>query len=125
VGGGCLVVPGGAAAWWAIAQMIGNAGEKIVGNILNLAKNTAAIRNTISGISRIPDFWNEEEKVIAEVKNVSELSFTQQLQDMAMWAYNNPGYTFQLWVNQNTKLSDELQQAIKNGWIQLERFSWP
>jgi hypothetical protein len=110
--------------WVRIDRMIGNAAETIVGNILNLAKNGRSITNTISGTDRIPDFWNNTEKIIAEVKNVSEQSFTAQLQDMAMWAYNN-GFTFQLWVDKNTKISDELQQAINNGWIQLERFSWP
>jgi hypothetical protein len=59
-----------------------------------------------------------------EVKNVSSLSYTAQIRDMAQWALNN-GYTFQLWINENAQLSPELQQAISNGWILLERFGWP
>lgn len=86
-------------AWWAVAKIIGDAGEKIVGDILGLAKNT----KLLDGTSVIPDFWNRAGQIIYEVKNVSSLSYTEQLRDMASWAYNQ-GYTFELWVREGAEL---------------------
>jgi hypothetical protein len=46
---------GTAAVVW--ARWVGTAGERAVGGLLNLPKNTVLLRNTLSGTDRIPDFW--------------------------------------------------------------------
>ena len=114
----------GSVGWWLGARITGGAGERIVGNILNLNKNTRQLENTASGINRIPDFWDFANKVIVEVKNVSELSYTAQIRDMVIWA-DTAGYTFQLWVNNMTELSPAVQALVNTGKINLQRFSWP
>jgi RHS repeat-associated protein len=112
-------------SWWIATSVVGKAGERIVGNYLNLAPNkTNTIYNTLSGINRIPDFWDDINRVIVEVKNVSALSYTAQIRDMAQWAYQE-GFTLQLWVNKNAVLTPELLRAEQLGYLTLQRFSWP
>ena len=58
------------------------------------------------------------------MKNVASLSYSQQLHDMVEWANRND-FTFQLWVNKDTKLSEGILKAVRNGLIDLQMFSWP
>lgn len=67
---------------------------------------------------RIPDELLEEERILREIKNVSRLSYTRQLQDFNLWA-KKYGYTFILEVREGAKLSRPLLDAINNGDIIL------
>jgi hypothetical protein len=55
---------------------------------------------------------------LSEVKNVSSLSYTQQLRDFAAHASAN-GLRFDLWVRPTTQLSGPLAQEVANGAINL------
>jgi hypothetical protein len=67
---------------------------------------------------RIPDELNSS--VIGEVKNVSSLSYTNQLRDFEAYAQQQ-GLTFDLYVRGSTTLSGPLQEAVDNGQIVLIR----
>jgi hypothetical protein len=99
------------------ARLMGTAGERVVGAIINLPSNTRAL----AGNGRIPDFINLANRTLYEVKNVGYQSFTAQLRDMSGWAINN-GYRFQLWVNNATTLSSEVKRAEELGLIEIHRF---
>jgi len=58
---------------------------------------------------------------IIEVKNVSALSMTPQIQDMMVWAVQN-GKNFQLWVRDGAQVSDTITSAAKAGLIDLQYF---
>jgi hypothetical protein len=114
-----------AVAWQVYARVLGTAGERIVGNILNVSKNTSnRLAGTQSGIARIPDFYSQAKRTIAEVKNTSSVSYTSQIRDMALWA-RREGWSFQLWVNRGAELSAELKSAAAQGLIDLQYFNWP
>ena len=90
----------GALTWWASARLVGNAGQRVVSDILGLEKNTERIFGaTFSKNYRVPDLWDRVSRIIYEVKNTSYVSWTRQLEDMATWAKEN-GHDFVLWVNQ-------------------------
>jgi hypothetical protein len=71
---------------------------------------------------RLPPFAkNKGAKVgqpatLTEVKNVSVLSYTQQLRDYTAYSQQT-GRIFELWVRPSTRMSRPLQQAIENGLI--------
>jgi hypothetical protein len=67
---------------------------------------------------RIPDELNAT--TIGEVKNVSSLSYTNQLRDFQAYAQQE-GLTFNLYVRGSTTLSPPLQQAVNAGQINLIR----
>ena len=69
---------------------------------------------------RFPDQISDIEYVVREVKNVSQLSYTKQLRDYVAIAQRE-GYTFELIVRKDTKLSIPLQNAINRGEIILRR----
>lgn len=73
---------------------------------------------------RIADGLNMETRTLNEVKNVSYLSYSQQLQDNVAYAQAN-GLTFQLWVRGGespTFLAGPLQNAIEQGLIVVREF---
>jgi len=114
-----------AAAWMAMVRLVGASGERVVAQATGLAKNaTYALNNTLSGMRRIPDFVDEPGRRIIEAKNVSSLSYTSQLRDMAEWAYRNY-FKFELWVREGAEISPQLREAINAGVIQLVEFKWP
>jgi len=84
-----------------------------------ITQNTTRIPSlTGTAAYRVPDGLNHTTRVISEVKNVSSLSYTEQLRDFVLWAQAN-NYTFELWVRSTTTLSGPLQQAISSGHIVL------
>jgi RHS repeat-associated protein len=95
-------------------QAIGKIGETLSG----LEKNTTRIPS-LSGTAnyRIPDGLTNT--VLSEVKNVGQLSFTNQLRDFASYAQSN-GLNFNLYVRPTTQLSGPLQQAINEGQVMLK-----
>ncbi len=100
----------------ALARQLGSEGE-LAANIL---KNTERIPSlTGTAAYRIPDVLSQEAGIIGEVKNVANLSYTNQLRDFAMYAQQN-GYQFQLFVRPTTVLSGPLQAEIQGGNIVLQ-----
>jgi hypothetical protein len=93
----------------------GSAGEQEAGII----KNTDRIPS-LSGTAayRIPDELNSS--VLGEVKNVSSLSYTNQLQDFADYARQEQ-LQFNLYVRGSTTLSGPLQAEVDSGEINLFR----
>jgi hypothetical protein len=93
----------------------GSSGEQQAGII----KNTDRIPS-LSGTAayRIPDELNSS--VLGEVKNVSNLSFTNQLQDFSGYAQQEQ-LQFNLYVRGSTTLSGPLQAAVDSGDINLLR----
>ncbi|MFN8482990.1 MAG: putative toxin [Anaerolineae bacterium] len=110
---GASMVLGAKAGDTALARSLGEAGEAAAG--------ISGIKNRIPSLSRtaryrVPDEIINAEKLIREVKNVSELSYTKQLRDYVLWA-KQKGYTFELLVRENggTSLSQPLIDARNNG----------
>jgi hypothetical protein len=66
-----------------------------------------------SGVTRFPDEFDMDLKILTEVKNVQSLSYTQQLRDYAAFTRQNGG-TFNLYVRPSTSYSGPLQQTIDN-----------
>jgi RHS repeat-associated protein len=113
-----------AAVGWVTARIIGESGERVVRGITNLTKNTESIKNTLSGIERVPDLWNRATATIYEVKTMSYVSFTSQIKDMAAWAAQN-GHRFELWIRQGGTPSGPLLEAERNGLLTIKYFPWP
>lgn len=93
----------------------GAAGEQAAGII----KNTQRIPS-LSGTAsyRIPDELTST--ALGEVKNVANLSYTNQLRDFAAYAQQE-GLGFNLYVRGSTTLSGPLQDAVSAGQINLIR----
>ncbi|GAA3819456.1 hypothetical protein CSO01_05480 [Cellulomonas soli] len=93
----------------------GAAGEQAAGII----KNTQRIPS-LSGTAsyRIPDELTST--ALGEVKNVANLSYTNQLRDFAAYA-EQEGMGFNLYVRDSTTLSGPLQDAVSAGQINLIR----
>jgi hypothetical protein len=93
----------------------GVSGERAVGQLLNLAKNSAARIPSLGRLRRfhIPDFYAPG-SAIHEVKNVARLAYTQQLRSFAAFA-RTEGIEFVLWVRSDTVLSRGLLEAWESG----------
>jgi hypothetical protein len=94
----------------AMARKLGIIGEDAVG----ITGPKRGIRIPGSNQLRVPDAIYGT--VLTEVKNVSKLSFTPQLQDFVKYCKAN-GYTFELWVRPSTAFSAELEKAIDDSKI--------
>lgn len=92
---------------------LGQAGEAAVRAVEDIGPK---IRVLVGGRGRIPDGLTDT--VLSEVKNVSSLSYTQQLRDFATYAQNT-GRQFDLWVRNSTTLTPALQEAVANETINL------
>lgn len=116
--GGAAVAEGeaaaaGAARGGAGVVRVGQAGEAAVRSVEDIGEKVL-IR--VGGRDRIPDGLTRT--VLSEVKNVSSLSYTQQLRDFATYASQN-GLRFDLWVRPTTRLSGPLAQEVANETINL------
>lgn len=97
-------------------QALGKIGESLSG----LVKNTERIAAPSGGANyRIPDGLDHLNKVISEVKNVANQSFTSQIRDSLNYAQTN-GYRFDLYTRPDTNLSSPLKQVINSGQIILK-----
>jgi RHS repeat-associated protein len=97
----------GRAAMEAISKL-GREGELLAG----IVKNTEKIASlTGTATKRFPDVLDKTNKIIGEVKNVKKLGLTKQLQDYLAHAAEN-GYTFRLYIRENTVLTKSLQDAL-------------
>lgn len=72
--------------------------------------NSQRIR-TPSGRDRIPDFFDEMNRLMGEAKSVKYLTKTRQLVDMFEYANAN-GFEMFLTIESWTRMSKPLQQAI-------------
>jgi len=99
-----------------LARQLGKEGEEAAGIV-----NTKTRIDSLSGTAkyRIPDELLKDEKILREIKNVSNLSYTNQLRDFNAWAKQN-GYQFVLEVRPGAELSGPLQEAINKGDIILK-----
>ena len=93
----------------------GTAGEDAAGIVKN-ADHIPSLSGTAA--YRIPDELNST--TLGEVKNVSSLSYTNELRDFAAYAQQE-GLTFNLYVRGSTSLSGPLQNAVDAGDINLIR----
>jgi len=100
-----------------MAKFLGDQGEKIVGDKLGLIKNTKMLEQT----SFIPDFINRVTRVIYEVKNVSSLTFTEQLHGYSDWAITN-NFTFVIYVREGAEISSTLRTAAQSGLLEIRPF---
>ena len=98
----------------ALARQLGQAGEDAVG----ITGPKTGITIPGSGITRFPDQLTST--TLTEVKNVQNLSFTQQLRDYSAYVQQNPQLTFELWVRPSTQLSGPLLQARDAGLIVIK-----
>lgn len=99
----------------ATVRETGNIGELIAG----IDKNTKHIDSATRSVKyRIPDELNDQ--VIGEVKNVTRLGYTKQLQDYVAHA-TKYGLRFNLYVRESTTLSKPLHNLIDDGTINLLR----
>ena len=98
-------------------QAIGKAGEIASGII----KNTETI--IMNNHDRIPDMYDGLAKIMGEVKNVANLSYTSQLRDYFSYAVNN-GFTMNLWIRQTTVLSKPLINAITQNDVIIRLLPW-
>ncbi len=97
---------GGAARGGAGVVRVGQAGEAAVRSVADIGEK-ALIR--VGGRGRILDGLTST--VLSEVKNVSSLSYTQQLRDFATYA-SQRGLRFDLWVRPTTQTSGPLLDAF-------------
>lgn len=112
-------------SWHSLARFVGSEGERVVRGFTGLARNNAFITGTNSGVPRKPDMWDVG-VAIHEVKNVSNLTWTTQLDDMASWAFNNGNQQFVLWVNRSATIQPSVHAARATyGNLVINYFSWP
>ncbi|MFZ5968239.1 MAG: putative toxin [Bacillota bacterium] len=101
------------------ARRVGRAGEQAAGII----KNTTRIKSiTGSAKYRIPDGLDDANKLIQEVKNVKYQGLTNQIKDFSAYA-KREGYTFELFVRPDTKISSPLQKLIDTGEIIIKHIN--
>jgi hypothetical protein len=97
----------------AAVRAVGRAGEEAAG----ITKNSTRIASvTRPGTYRIPDELTSG--VISEVKNVARQGLTSQLRDFIAHAQAN-GLRFDLYVRRTTQLSGPLQDAVRQGLVNL------
>ncbi len=91
----------------------GQLGEKLA----NITKNTKRIDSLTGKVTyRIPDQLIPERGLLSEVKNVSQLSYTNQLKDYVLYSKLHE-LTFELYIRKSTKLSRPLEHLIDEGII--------
>lgn len=77
---------------------------------------------TGSAAFRVPDAITAT--TVTEVKNVSSLSLTSQIEDFLLYSQRE-GLTFNLIVRSNTTLSGPLQTLVDSGQVNLVRMLPP
>ena len=96
-------------------RRIGKIGEKLS----RLPKNKKHIESLSKTAKyRIPDYLDETNKIIGDVKNVKKLSYTSQLRDFMLYAEKHH-YDYFLMVKKSTQLSSTLKDLVDAGKIIL------
>jgi hypothetical protein len=96
----------------ALARRLGSIAEKARG----ISGPKESIRIPGAPGLRIPDALDRIRKILTEIKNVRNLSYTRQMRDFANWCKVN-GFKFYLYVRKSTTFSKPLQEAIDRGEI--------
>ncbi|WP_432015299.1 putative toxin [Streptomyces cucumeris] len=94
--------------------VLGQQGESASG----IVKNTQKL--AMNGRGRTPDELDHARGVIGEVKNVKYQHLSTQIKDYLDYAHAN-GYSMNLYVRSNTRLSGPLQARVDSGEINLIR----
>jgi restriction endonuclease fold toxin 7 of polymorphic toxin system len=101
------------------AYQLGQEAEQSVAESVNMAKNTSRIPSWTGNANyRIPDFWNQFDKLL-EVKNVAYQYLSSQILDMAYFCVSN-GTVLYLAVRPDTVLSPQVLEAVQEGFIILQ-----
>jgi RHS repeat-associated protein len=98
---------------------IGDAGEKIVAQIVNLGTKEGR-RYFINGRGRVADGIDWALGHYYEIKNVVKLDKIKQITDGIQYA-RNKGLTYNLYVRKGTVLSKPLQKLVDSGDVILHR----
>jgi hypothetical protein len=98
----------------------GKQGELLAGIDPNKPKESIVSYTDVAR-TRIPDDINHTTMTLTEVKNVSKLSFTKQIQDFYCWAQDY-GYKFVLVTRENTYFTKPLRDLIDAGKIIVKFF---
>jgi RHS repeat-associated protein len=85
-------------------------------NAAGIDPNTPKTPITVNDRTRIPDALDVKNKVLTEVKNVKQQSFTKQLRDFHQYSIDNR-YQMKLFLPINTPVTGPLQQQFNNGTI--------
>ena len=117
VGAFALPVPGDSRAVGALLRAARKRGLEAEARA-GIIKNTKYI--TVGGRRRLPDELLDDKKILTEVKDANYVYYSSQLRDYARYSKEN-GYTFQLVVKEDAKLSEPLLEAIANKEIALCR----
>lgn len=70
-------------------------------------------------VKTIPDFIDDAGRVVGEIKDVGKLGWESQIRAQYDWATRN-GYTYALYIRQNTELMGYLKWLYDNNLIQVE-----
>ncbi|MEI8282206.1 MAG: RHS repeat-associated core domain-containing protein, partial [Armatimonadota bacterium] len=98
-------------------RKLGKAGESIVAAVIEIGPKT---RYIINGRTRIADGINKALHTYSEVKNVAELSKTQQIVDGIQYARAN-NLSYNLFVRKGTTFTGPLELLEKTGQILVHR----
>jgi RHS repeat-associated protein len=95
---------------------LGRIGERALGVFNQVKERIASATETAH--FRIPDLLDKANKVLADAKNVSRLSMSNQLRDFAAYAQAN-GYQLVIGVRTGTVLSKPVQALVDSGLIKI------
>jgi hypothetical protein len=70
-------------------------------------------------VKTIPDFIDDANRIVGEIKDVAELGWERQLRAQYAWAQKH-GYTYQLIIRQDTKLKGELADYVRRQLIDVD-----
>jgi len=70
-------------------------------------------------VKTIPDFIDDAGRVVGEIKDVAKLGWKSQIRAQYDWATSN-GYTYVLYIRQNTDLMGYLKELYEKKLIQIE-----
>lgn len=117
-----VVAPGARAS--KLTQLAENQAKGRVGEITSgIVKNTERIPS-LSGTAdfRIPDGLSHAQQTLSEVKNVANLSLTNQMKDFISYA-KQTSYKLDLYVRSDTHISQPLQNALQSLESSLKQLS--
>jgi RHS repeat-associated protein len=95
---------------------LGRMGERAMGVVNQIKEQITSATKTAA--FRVPDLLDKVNKVIADAKNVSRLSMSNQLRDFAAYAQAN-GYQLVIGVRTGTVLSKPVQAMVDAGLIKI------
>jgi hypothetical protein len=70
-------------------------------------------------VKTIPDFVDDANRIVGEIKDVAELGWEKQIRAQYDWAKNN-GYTLLLIIRRDTVLQGELKVLVDRGFIKVD-----